>query len=329
MSAITKLGQTAVYDFPTHDPSDGSLSDADFLPTCKVFEDDTDTAIFSPTVVKRIGHTGCYRVLVAATALNGFEVGKTYNVHVNATVNGIPAEAVLDTFLLGENDLDDLAEAIAAVATTGTGLRTVTVTVQNGDGDLLEGVAVSITNQAETSDIAGPQKTDENGEVVFNLDDGTDYRAIPRTTKTLSAGATNFTVSGATAVTCVMTEAALPAPVPADCYVLWCNETDEHDDPVGADDVVVQVMGMTETAQVDGAAQAMRGILNIEHPTNAAGQWSFAIGKALNGAGLAIKKSYTDAGGHRVEEEWEATIDEHEADLDDLMPWAALSPRKI
>lgn len=220
--------------------------------------------------------------------------------------------------------------ASPAAATAGSGPRTVIITVENQDGDLLEGVVVVITNQAETSgNIAGPDRTDENGQVVFHMNDGTDYRAIPRSSGALSGGATNFTVSGATPVTCVMTQASLPAPAPADCYVLYCNERDEHDTPVGVADVVVQVIGMTETAMVDVEAEAMRGILNIDHETNAQGQWSFAIAKALDGAGLGIKKTFTDAGNHRVEQEWWAKIDGDKADEDDLMPWAALGPRKI
>jgi hypothetical protein len=123
MSAIQSIGQTSYYDFTTHDPATGELTDADSPPTCKVFEDVTDTAILTPTVVARDGHTGCYRVPVAATAVNGFEVGKTYNVHVDAVVGGVLAEAVLDTFFLEGGDIDDVLAAEASMASVWTPTR--------------------------------------------------------------------------------------------------------------------------------------------------------------------------------------------------------------
>lgn len=109
-----KLGDTIYLDFTTHRADTGAVTDADSTPTCVVFEDDNDTPILSPTVTKRTGYTGVYRVPIAATAGNGFEVGKSYNVDVTAVVNSVTAKARIGAFTLDGkrvSDLNDLAQA--------------------------------------------------------------------------------------------------------------------------------------------------------------------------------------------------------------------------
>jgi hypothetical protein len=82
-----RLGQTIYLDFVTNTVA-GAESDADLTPTCEVFEETNDTAILSPTPVKRAGKTGQYRVPVAVTAANGFDAGKSYAVTFRAVVGG-------------------------------------------------------------------------------------------------------------------------------------------------------------------------------------------------------------------------------------------------
>lgn len=105
---MRKLGDTIILDFTTHNPSTGAVSDTDEVPTCEVFEGEIDLAILSPAVAKRVGKTGNYRVSIEATTDNGFEVGKSYNVIVSATVNGIPAKARIATFTLDSKRIADL-----------------------------------------------------------------------------------------------------------------------------------------------------------------------------------------------------------------------------
>ena len=94
------IGDTITLDFTTHDPRTGQVSDADVLPTCEVLEDNNDTPILTPTVVKRGSATGLYRVTFAATAANGFLVASSYNVDVEATVSGITAKSRIGSFRL-------------------------------------------------------------------------------------------------------------------------------------------------------------------------------------------------------------------------------------
>lgn len=95
-----KLGDLATVDFTTHNPFTGNVSDADVTPTCAVFEDANDTPILTPTVVRRFGYVGDYRVSIIIAASTGFEVGKTYNVVVTAQVAAVTARATVLTFNL-------------------------------------------------------------------------------------------------------------------------------------------------------------------------------------------------------------------------------------
>ena len=93
------LGRTIYKDFVCH-TSAGAVSDADSTPTVEVFENDTDTAILTPTAVKRTSKTGNYRVPIAITAANGFEIGKSYNVVASATVGSVASKAVIMSFVV-------------------------------------------------------------------------------------------------------------------------------------------------------------------------------------------------------------------------------------
>lgn len=93
------LGMTVTLDFVTTSPTTGAATSASST-TVDVFEDANDTAILTPTASERSGHTGDYRVQVACTTANGFEVGKSYNVVVSATVSGVAAKATIASFVL-------------------------------------------------------------------------------------------------------------------------------------------------------------------------------------------------------------------------------------
>ena len=108
-----KLEETIYKDFITSS-STGAAADADSLPTAEVFEDATDTPIVTPTVTKRTGRTGNYRVSIACLAASGFEAGKSYNVVVSATVGGQAAKAVLLSFQVRAASVDDALQPTTA-----------------------------------------------------------------------------------------------------------------------------------------------------------------------------------------------------------------------
>ena len=102
-----KIGDSITLDFTTHNPVTGQVQDADVLPTSQVFEDATDIPILTPVVTKRGVLLGDYRLTFVASAANGFEVDKSYNVVVAATVAGVTAKARIASFKI---------EAVAAPA---------------------------------------------------------------------------------------------------------------------------------------------------------------------------------------------------------------------
>lgn len=112
------LGRTVYFDFVCH-TSAGAVSDADSTPTVEVFEDDTDTTVYSLTAVKRTSKTGNYRVPVVCTAANGFEIGKSYNVIASATIGAVTSKAVIGTFII-----DNIALKRGVIASDGSNSAT-------------------------------------------------------------------------------------------------------------------------------------------------------------------------------------------------------------
>jgi len=84
------IGDNLVFSICCHDPDTGVLTDADAAPTYRIYEDETATAILTGTMAKLddANTTGFYTELIACTAANGFEDGKTYTVYIEATVDG-------------------------------------------------------------------------------------------------------------------------------------------------------------------------------------------------------------------------------------------------
>jgi hypothetical protein len=83
------IGDNLVFGVCTHDPDTGVLTDADSVPTYRVYEDETGTAILNGSMAKLddANTTGFYTETLTCTAANGFEDGKTYTVYIEATVD--------------------------------------------------------------------------------------------------------------------------------------------------------------------------------------------------------------------------------------------------
>ncbi len=110
-----KLGDTFYLIFPAH-AATGELHDADSTPVVEVFEDASDTAMaYLPAVAKVGTNTGYYRATVVATAGNGFEAGKSYNIMAKVTMGGLDRSARIDLIpSLQAKDLDVLNDVSAA-----------------------------------------------------------------------------------------------------------------------------------------------------------------------------------------------------------------------
>ena len=93
------IGNNLTFSISTHDPDTGISSDADAVPTYRIYEDGTEAAILNGNVDDGAGTNsefddantvGLYVKTVACTAGNGFEDGKSYTVFISATVGTDP-----------------------------------------------------------------------------------------------------------------------------------------------------------------------------------------------------------------------------------------------
>src|SRR3989304_1375191 len=84
-----RIGNDCVFAITTHDPDTGVLTDADSAPIYRVYENENGTPILTGTMAKLedANTTGFYTELIACTAANGFEDGKTYTIYIEATVD--------------------------------------------------------------------------------------------------------------------------------------------------------------------------------------------------------------------------------------------------
>lgn len=84
------IGSNLTFSITTHDPDTGVLTDADAAPTYRVYEDETGAAILNGTmtILDNANTTGFYTELIACTLGNGFENNKSYNIYIEAVVDG-------------------------------------------------------------------------------------------------------------------------------------------------------------------------------------------------------------------------------------------------
>lgn len=84
------IGNNLTFSVTCHDPDTGVLTDADAAPPYRVYEEETAVAILTGKNMAKLDDantTGFYSEQIACTTANGFEVGKSYNVYIEATVD--------------------------------------------------------------------------------------------------------------------------------------------------------------------------------------------------------------------------------------------------
>jgi hypothetical protein len=88
-----KLGANLTFYCNTHDPSTGAATDADSVPSYRVYEDETTSPLLTGTMALIDGSNtaGFYSEQITVSTGNGFEQGKSYAVYISATVGGVTA----------------------------------------------------------------------------------------------------------------------------------------------------------------------------------------------------------------------------------------------
>lgn len=86
------VGDNLTFPANTHDPnaSPPVATDADSAPTYRVYENETTTPLLTGSMAKLDGGntTGFYSEQIALSTVNGFEVGKSYTIYIEATIDG-------------------------------------------------------------------------------------------------------------------------------------------------------------------------------------------------------------------------------------------------
>ena len=124
-----EIGKNLTFSVTTHDPSTGELTDADAVPSYRVYEDETATAILNGTMAKLddASTLGFYSEQIACSSANGFENGKTYTIYITAAVNAstggccfgfIAYDQRLADAILVEGAAPETKESIAAEVVT-------------------------------------------------------------------------------------------------------------------------------------------------------------------------------------------------------------------
>lgn len=87
---FVEIGDTLVFSVCTHDPDTGVLTDADSVPTYRIYEDETSTPVLNDVMAKLddANTTGFYTETITCSIANGFENNKSYTIYIEATVGG-------------------------------------------------------------------------------------------------------------------------------------------------------------------------------------------------------------------------------------------------
>lgn len=101
-----KIDDLVTFTCNTHRVDTGEATDADSVPTYRVYEDETGTAILtgSMALLDSSNTAGFYSEQITLSAANGFEKGKSYNIYISATVNGVTGTS--SRFLQVEAEVD-------------------------------------------------------------------------------------------------------------------------------------------------------------------------------------------------------------------------------
>lgn len=166
------LGNNLTFSITTHDPDTGVLTDADAVPDYRVYEDETAAAILTGSMAKLddANTTGFYTEQIACTTANGFEVGKSYTIYIEATVDS------------DQGGISFAFEVVLVSTVFPSGAVSFTYTVFDSvTGLALDGVEVWFSTDVAGSNIVWKGTTDAFGiardvnENLPNLDAGTYY----------------------------------------------------------------------------------------------------------------------------------------------------------
>lgn len=155
----------------------GNATDADSVPTYRVYEDETSTPILtgSMALLDSANTAGFYSEQITLSAANGFEKGKSYNIYIQATVNSIVGATTRNFQIEAEVDANTVSPTTIDANVTKLGGSAIDQT-----GGLINANVKQISTDATAAD---------NAESFF---DGTGYAGTGNTIPTVTT-VTNLT----------------------------------------------------------------------------------------------------------------------------------------
>lgn len=154
------IDDTLTFSVVTHDPLSSAAIDADSVPSYRVYEDETGTAILTGSMAKLddTNTLGFYSEQITLSAANGFEAGKSYNVLVTAVVDGDSGQTSAGFKVVG--NLPAAVNSMAADTLTASALASDAVTeIQSG---LATAAAVATIDDFLDTEIAAIKASTDN-----------------------------------------------------------------------------------------------------------------------------------------------------------------------
>jgi len=128
-----KIDDNLTFPCNTHSPTTGAGTDADSVPSYRVYEDETGTPLLTGSMAKLddANTVGFYSEQIALSAANGFEKGKSYTIYISATVSSVTGtmshsfqlEAEVDANRINWGNVDN---PTTTVGLSGTSIKTAT-----------------------------------------------------------------------------------------------------------------------------------------------------------------------------------------------------------
>ena len=140
-----KIDDYLTFSCNTHDPDTGVATDAASVPTYRIYEDETTSAILSGSTAKIDdgNTTGFYTERVQLTAANGLEKGKSYTIYIAATVDSdagtmshnFQIEAEVDSNIVSASNVSANIEQVGGDAITDNNDGRLEVNIEEIDDD--------------------------------------------------------------------------------------------------------------------------------------------------------------------------------------------------
>jgi hypothetical protein len=185
-----KIDDLLTFACNTHSVASGAATDADAVPSYRVYEDETGTPILTgnTALLDSANTAGFYSEQITLSAANGFEKGKSYTIYISATVGGV----------VGTMHHNFQVEAeVDANAVSNIGANVITATAINADAI----TAAKIATGAIDADALAADAANEVADALLDRTAGVETGVTPRQGLRLMLAALAGKLSGAATAT--------------------------------------------------------------------------------------------------------------------------------